>query len=71
MAKKRQIKSKPKAMKRTSTMLNVVAEGEKFLENTKKKKATRTKTMAETIKEGTKFSNTRPKRAAKRDDSRS
>lgn len=52
MAKKRSTNKKSKSIRRTSTMVNVIAEGQQFLANTKKKKATRTRTMTQTIKEG-------------------
>lgn len=45
MAKKTNKISKKKPIRRTSTMVNAVAEGQKFLAETKKKKATRTRTM--------------------------
>jgi hypothetical protein len=52
MVKKSKKTSQKKPIRRTSTMAKVVAEGEKFLAQTKKKKATRTTTMDQTIKEG-------------------
>ncbi len=67
MAKKRTTKSQPKSIRRTSTMVKAVAEGEKFLSDTQKKKPTRTRTMAQTIKEGQAIIAKKPKRNNKRD----
>lgn len=52
MTKKSKKTSQKKPLRRTSTIAKVVAEGKKFLAETKKKKATRTRTMDQTIKEG-------------------
>ncbi len=52
MAKRASATARKNVLRRTSTMVKAVAEGEKFLTQTKKKKVTRTRTMAQTIKEG-------------------
>lgn len=46
MAKKNISKTQPKKIRRTSTMANAVAEGQKFLADTRKKTPKRTRTMA-------------------------
>lgn len=51
MAKKINTRSKPKKLKRASSMEKVIAEGKQFLSQKKKKKSQRTRTMTETLKD--------------------
>ena len=72
MAKKTNSKTQSKPLRRTSTMLKVVAEGEQFLADTKKRsRIVRTRTMAQTIKEGQALLAQKPKKVLHTDDSRS
>ena len=72
MAKKTNSKTQSKPLRRTSTMLKVVAEGEQFLAETKKRRRiVRTGTMAQTIKEGQALLAQKPKKVLHTDSSRS
>lgn len=71
MAKKNISKAQPKKIRRTSTMANAVAEGQKFLADTRKKTPKRTRTMAEVIKEGQEMLARRIIRQPKKVDARS